>query len=83
MKTIIQHFRHEALQKSLAKSSKTESLPDIAKLSIVEAGKKPKVEEKGVVNLKGGAAKKGDEEFADFGFKEGNTQVIKMQDIYI
>jgi len=35
------------------------------------------------VNLKGGAGKKGDEEFSDFTFREGTTQVLKLQDIYI
>jgi hypothetical protein len=40
-------------------------------------GKKAKVEG-GIVNFKGGASKKGDEEFNDFSFKEGNTQVLKL-----
>lgn len=57
-------------------------MPDIAKVSAADAGKKAKVEERGVVSLKGGAGKKGDEEFNDFSFKEGTTQVLKMQDIY-
>jgi hypothetical protein len=30
------------------------------------------------VNLKGGAGKKGDEDFAEFSFKEGNTAVLKI-----
>lgn len=52
-------------------------------MSVSEGGKKAKVEEKGVVNMKGGAAKKGDDEFTDFTFKEGSTNVLKMQDIFI
>ena len=65
----------------MSKSSKTDTLPDISKVSVSD-GKKAKVEERGVVSLKGGAGKKGDEEFNDFAFKEGNTQVLKLQDIY-
>jgi len=38
-----------------------------------------KVEEKGVVALKGD--KGGD--FSDFTFKEGNTATVKLQDIFI
>ena len=57
-------------------------MPDISKLSVSE-GKKAKVEEKGVVNLKGTAGKKGDDEFSDFTFKEGNTPVLNMKDIFI
>lgn len=45
--------------------------------------KKTKVEDKGVVSLKGTGGKKGDDEFADFAFREDNTPVMKMQDIYI
>jgi hypothetical protein len=41
------------------------------------------VGENGVVNLKGAAAKKGDEDFSDFSFKEGTTAVLKIQDIYL
>lgn len=44
--------------------------------------KKAKVEDKGVVSIKGGVSKKGDDEFTDFTFKEGNTAVVKMQDIF-
>ena len=44
--------------------------------------KKAKVEDKGVVNLKGASGKKGDDEFTDYTFKEGTTQVLKMQDIF-
>jgi hypothetical protein len=42
-------------------------------------GKKAKVEEKGIVQLKGD--KGGD--FSDFSFKEGTTATVKMADIYI
>jgi len=58
IKTTIQHFRHNQIQKSLNKTSK-DSLPDISKLG---DGKKLKVEERGVVSLKGD--KEGD--FSDF-----------------
>jgi hypothetical protein len=61
----------------LAKTAKAESLPDIAKLSVSE-GKKAKVDA-GIV--KAGAAK-GDE-FAEFSFKEGNTPVMKLADIFV
>jgi len=74
MKTTIQHFRHESIQKSLNKNVKGDSLPDIAKLG---EGKKVKVEEAGVVAIKAG---KGD--FSDYSFKEGNTNVVKMQEIF-
>ena len=60
----------------MAKNLKSESLPDIAKIG-AEGGKKAKVEEQGVVNIRQG---KGD--FSDFSFKEGTTNVVKMQDIY-
>ena len=30
-----------------------------------------------------GAAKKGDDEYADYSFKEGNTHTLKMKDIFI
>lgn len=49
---------------------KGDSLPDISKLG---EGKKVKVEEHGVVSIKGG---KGD--FNDYSFKEGNTNVLKL-----
>jgi hypothetical protein len=62
----------------LNKATKTDSLPDISAVTS-EGGKKAKVSEKGVVSLKG---KKGDEEFDDFSFKEGNTAVLKVSDIY-
>lgn len=75
MKTVIQHFRHNAIQKSLSKSSK-DSLPDISKMG---DGKKVSVESKGVVALK--ADKSGD--FADFHFKEGHTDTVKLQNIFI
>jgi len=77
IKTTIQHFRHQNLQKSLAKTSKAETLPDISKLGASD-GKKAKVEANGVVNFKGAAGKKGDDEFNDFSFKEGNTAVVKL-----
>lgn len=75
MKTTIQHFRLNAIQKSLAKSSK-DSLPEISKMG---DGKKVSVESKGVVALKGD--KNGD--FADFQFKEGTTDTVKLQNIFI
>jgi len=50
-------------------------LPDISKIG---GDKKAKVEAQGVVSLKG---EKGD--FSDFSFKEGNTNVVKLQDIFI
>ncbi|CDW85312.1 UNKNOWN [Stylonychia lemnae] len=78
-KTIIQHFRHQALQQSIAKNTKQESLPDISKLSGADAaGKKTKVDG-GIVKT---GASKGDE-FADFSFKEGSTAVLKIQDIFV
>ena len=52
-------------------------MPDISALT---EGKKGKAADKGVVSLKGG---KKDEDFSDYGFKEGNTHVLKMQDIFI
>jgi len=73
MKTTIQNFRHEAIQKSVAKNAKSD-LPDISKFG---EGKKAKIEEAGVVSIKGG---KGD--FSDFSFKEGSTNVARMQDIF-
>lgn len=53
-------------------------MPDIAKLAVDQGGKKAKVDG-GIV--KSGASK-GDE-FADFSFKEGNTAVVKIQDIFV
>jgi len=70
IKTTIQHFRHQSLQKSLNKNAK-DSLPDISKLG---DSKKVKVEEKGIVSLKGD--KGGD--FSDYSFKEGSTNVVKL-----
>lgn len=58
-------------------------MPDIAKVSAAGDGKKQKIEEKGVVNMKGGASKKGDDEFTDFHFKEGHTACVKMADIFV
>lgn len=75
MKTLIQHFRHTAIQQSLAKSAKTESLPDIAK---VQTASKSKVEG-GVVKV---SAAKGDE-FTEFSFKEGTTQVVSLKELYV
>jgi len=57
---------------------KGESLPDISALG--GDGKKAKVSERGLVTLKG---KKADDDFEDFSFKEGNTAVLKMSDIYL
>jgi hypothetical protein len=56
----------------LAKNLKSESLPDISKIG-GEGGKKAKVEEQGVVNIRQG---KGD--FSDFSFKEGSTNVVRL-----
>lgn len=44
--------------------------------------KKGKVDQQGVLNTKP-SGKKGDDEFNDFTFKEGNTPVLKLQDIFI
>ncbi len=60
----------------MAKSAKGESLPDISKLT--GDSKKVKVDQSGVLNTKGGAGKKGEEEFNDFTFKEGTTPVVKL-----
>jgi hypothetical protein len=76
-KTQIQQFRHAAIQASLAKSAKADSLPDIAKVSTASAGK-GKVEG-GIVKAGSG---KGDE-FAEFSFKEGNTAVLSLKDIFV
>ena len=61
----------------MAKATKQESLPDIAKLA-VDGGKKAKVDA-GIVKTGSG---KGDE-FVDFSFKEGHTATIKIQDIFV
>lgn len=61
----------------MAKSTKNESLPDIAKIS-ADGGKKTKVDG-GIVKTGSG---KGDE-FSDFSFKEGNTATVKIQDIFV
>jgi len=74
IKTLIQQFRHSAVQASLAKS-KTESLPDIAKVSTAS---KAKVEG-GIVKASAG---KGDE-FAEFSFKEGTTATVSIKDIFV
>lgn len=77
LKTQIQQFRHAAIQASLAKNVKGDSLPDIAKVSSAPAGKS-KVEG-GIVKAGSG---KGDE-FAEFSFKEGNTAVLSLKDIFV
>jgi hypothetical protein len=59
----------------LTKSVKGDSLPDIAKITGAEGGKKAKVD--GGIVKSGG---KGDE-FAEFSFKEGHTAVLKLSDI--
>lgn len=68
MKTIIQHYKHDCLQKALAKS-KGESLPDIAKVS---TGKNENWGKNGTVGIK-----------ADAGFKEGNTHSVELKDIFV
>jgi len=65
IKTTIQSFRHDSIQKSLSKSSKGESLPDISKLG---DAKKSKADASSVVALKGDKG-----EFSDYSFKEGTT----------
>lgn len=60
------------------KSVKGDTLPDISKVSASEGGKKTKVEG-GIVKA---GASKGDE-FAEFSFKEGNTAVLKLQEIFV
>nr|AAG35196.1 telomere-binding protein beta subunit [Oxytricha trifallax] len=75
-KTTIQHFRHQALQQSLAKNLKQENIPDIAK--VTGGDKKAKVDA-GIVRA---STSKGDE-FSDFSFKEGNTATIRIQDIFV
>jgi hypothetical protein len=74
-KTQIQQFRHSAIQAALAKSSKGDSLPDIAKVSTAS---KSKVEG-GIVRASSG---KGDD-FSEFSFKEGNTAVLSIKDIFV
>lgn len=61
----------------MAKTAKGDSLPDISKVSSGD-GKKAKVEG-GIVKAGSG---KGDE-FAEFSFKEGNTAVLKLQEIFV
>lgn len=75
LKTQIQQFRHNAIQAALAKNVKGDSLPDIAKVSTAS---KAKVEG-GIVKA---SAAKGDD-FADFSFKEGNTGVVSLKDIFV
>lgn len=75
LKTQIQQFRHNAIQAALAKNVKGDSLPDIAKVSTAS---KAKVEG-GIVRA---SAAKGDD-FSDFSFKEGNTPVLSIKDIYV
>ena len=69
MKTIIQHYKHECLQKAFAKS-KGDSLPDIAK--VTAADKKENWGSKGTVAIK-----------ADGGFKEGHTHSVELKDVFI
>ena len=52
-------------------------MPDIAKIGA--DGKKVKIETQGIVSLKGGD--KGD--FNDFSFKEGNSNTLKLSEIFI
>lgn len=75
IKTQIQQFRHAAVQASLAKSVKNDSLPDIAKVSTAS---KAKVEG-GIVKA---STTKGDD-FSEFTFKEGNTAVVSLKDIFV
>jgi len=55
----------------LAKASSAATLPDISKIGAGD--KKVKVEASGVVGFKGD----------DFGFKEGNTAVMALKDIFV
>ncbi len=82
MKTIIQHYHQGAMGKALGKATKGDSLPDISKVSDSK-DKKQGVEGKGVIALKAGGKKSGDDDFGDYGFKEGNTHVLKVKDIFI
>lgn len=75
IKTQIQQFRHAAIQAALSKNIKGDSLPDIAKVSTAS---KAKVEG-GIVKA---SASKG-EDFSDFSFKEGNTAVLSLKDIFV
>ena len=75
VKTQIQQFRHSALQASLSKNVKGDSLPDITKVSTAS---KAKVEG-GIVKA---SSAKGDD-FAEFSFKEGTTAVVALKDIYV
>jgi len=75
IKTQIQQFRHAAVQAALAKNVKGETLPDIAKVSTAS---KAKVEG-GIVKA---SAAKGDDS-SDFSFKEGNTAVLSLKDIFV
>lgn len=74
VKTQIQQFRHAALQASLSKNVKGDSLPDISKMS----SGKGKVEG-GIVKA---STAKG-EDFAEFSFKEGTTATVALKDIYV
>ena len=76
MKTLIQHFRHSAVQTAVNKATKNESLPDISKC--VGVDKKAKVDQ-GIVKA---SNSKGDE-FAEFSFKEGSSPFMKLKEIYI
>lgn len=59
----------------MAKNTKSENLPDIAKIA-ADGSKKTKVDA-GIVKTGKG------EEFTDFTFKEGNTETLKIQDIFV
>ena len=75
IKTQIQQFRHNAIQAALSKNIKGDSLPDIAKVSTAT---KAKVEG-GIVKA---STAKG-EDFSDFSFKEGNTAVVSLKEIFV
>ncbi len=77
-KTLIQNYRYKHMQHSLAKNYKNDTLPDIA---AVTDAKKGSIEGKGVVSIKAGGKKGGDDEFGDYPFKEGNTTVHSMRAI--
>jgi len=69
MKTIIQHYKHECLQKALSKS-KGDSLPDISKVTGDSKG--ANWGKNGIVSLK-----------ADAGFREGSTHSVELKDIFV
>jgi hypothetical protein len=75
LKTQIQQFRHNAIQSALSKSIKGDSLPDIAKISSAPKGKV----EGGIVKASNGKGV----DFSEFSFKEGNTAVVSLKDIFV